>query len=80
VINFILKTVTDKYENQIIIIIINDFYWDQKRFTPTYIGPLTYNNAIRDVTSCITIYKQNKLIYEINKSTKIDLYTIIIYT
>jgi hypothetical protein len=24
-----------------------------KRFTPTYNGPLTYNNAARDVTSCI---------------------------
>jgi hypothetical protein len=49
----------------------------KKRFTPTYNGPLTYNNTVRDVTSCYTILKQNKLIYEINKSTKVDLYTII---
>jgi hypothetical protein len=53
------------------------FIETKKRFTPTYNGPLTYNNAVRDVTSCYTILKQNKLIYEINKSTKIDLYTII---
>jgi hypothetical protein len=49
----------------------------KKRFTPNYNGHLTYNNTVRDVTSCYTILKQNKLIYEINKSTKIDLYTII---
>jgi hypothetical protein len=49
----------------------------KKRFTPTYNGPLTYNNTVRDATSCYTILKQNKLIYEIHKSTKIDLYTII---
>jgi hypothetical protein len=34
-----------------------------KRFTPTYNGPVTYNNAVRDVTSYITIHEQNKLIY-----------------
>jgi hypothetical protein len=65
---------------KVIIIIINGFYWGQKRFTTTYNGPLTYNNAVKDVIRCITIHKQNKLIYEINKSTKIDLYAIIIYT
>jgi hypothetical protein len=32
-----------------------------------YNGPLTYNNAVKDFTSCYTIHKQNKLIYEINK-------------
>jgi hypothetical protein len=46
----------------------------KKRFTSTYNGPLTYNNTVRDVTSCYTILKQNKLIYEINKSTKVDLF------
>jgi hypothetical protein len=51
----------------------------KKRFNPTYNGPLTYNNAIRDICYKLynIIYKQNKLIYEIIKSTKIDLYTII---
>jgi hypothetical protein len=47
----------------------------KKGLHPLTISPLTYNNAVRDVTSCYTILKQNKLIYEINKSTKIDLYT-----
>jgi hypothetical protein len=49
----------------------------KKRFTPTNNDHLTYNNTVRDVTSYYTILKQNKLIYEINKSTKIDFYTII---
>jgi hypothetical protein len=38
------------YNIRTVIIIINGFYWGQKRFTPTYNGPLTYNNAVRDVT------------------------------
>jgi hypothetical protein len=40
---------------------------EAKKKVYTYNGPLTYNNAVRDVTSCYTILKQNKLIYEINK-------------
>jgi hypothetical protein len=39
----------------------------KKRFTPTYNGPLTYNNTARDVTSCYTILKQNKLKIKITR-------------